>query len=76
MTVIDVQNIVRAEIRGFKELISITPELTTKQACKMLGCERHWLSKNKHLFGGYVVNKRGDLKFPTNKILEYKQNKN
>lgn len=54
-------------------LIALKPSMSTKEACKYLSCERHWLSKNRHLFGGRVVNKRGDLKFDATKVVAYKR---
>ena len=54
-------------------LIELKPTMTTKEVCKYLGCERHWLSRNRNLFGGTVINKRGDLNFDATKVVAYKR---
>ena len=69
----EIKKLINAELSAFKELVEATPEVDSKLACKMLGCGRLWLVKNKHLFGARVVNKRGDRRFSTIKILKYKR---
>jgi len=56
-------------------LVQLKPTMTTKEVCKFLNVERHWLSKNRHLFNGKVINKRGDLNFEASKVVTYKRRK-
>ena len=67
------QRVVDANNDINRALLEITPKVSTKQACKMIGCTRQWLSKNGHLFGCRIINRRGDMEFETIKIVRYKQ---
>lgn len=75
MTSIEVRNIALEVVKENNDinraLLELVPTLSTKQACKLLKCGRKWLYRNKHLFGGQRVSKRGDLKFETIKIMRY-----
>lgn len=51
------------------------PTMKTKEVAKYLGMSKEWVQKNKVVLGGKRSNKRGDLRFRTDKILDYKLNK-
>lgn len=69
----EVKKIVRNELGVFRVLVGLHPEVKTDEACEMLNCSRPWLTKNKHLFNGRIINRRGDLRFSTTKIIQYKR---
>ncbi len=54
-------------------LIALKPKYSTKEACAFLGCDRQWLSRNRHIFGGRVKNRRGDLEYDVTKVVCYKR---
>lgn len=54
-------------------LVRLIPQMTTKEVVQYLGVSRQWISKNRDIFNGRVVNRRGDLRFPTAKVVEYKR---
>ena len=57
-------------------LIAIKPKMRTKEASKFISRHRTWLSENRELFDGRVINGRGDLEFDTMKLVEFRKNKN
>ena len=69
----EVKKLIQKELFAVRELIAANPEVNTKLACKMLNVNRNWLSKNRHLFKGRVINRRGDLRFSTLKIIQFKK---
>ena len=54
-------------------LIQMKPKFSTKEACVFLKCDRQWLSKNRHQFGGRVKNRRGDLEYDVGLVVLYKR---
>jgi hypothetical protein len=68
-----IKELISAEMFAVKELIQANLEVDSKLACKMLGCQRVWLVKNRRLFDARVINRRGDRRFSTVKILQFKK---
>lgn len=56
-------------LKAFRE---VKATMTTREVAKFLGMSREWVQKNKTLLQGQRSNKRGDLKFNTERILQYK----
>lgn len=79
MTPAEVEQIVDRKLSFYSDTIrhflDENPTMTTKEVAKFLGMSKEWVQKHKEQLGGKRANRRGDLRFRTDTILDYKLNK-
>lgn len=51
------------------------PTMTTIEVARFFNRGRDWVISRRNELGGYRINKRGDLRFKTDKVLDYKLKK-